>query len=167
MWCHTSPLSGGIGAVMNMGTTFRVLIAGLKKKSRPVILACMQTITKLWLVLSAKQRRDPCSGPPTDSTNYRKCVSNFPSTWSAITTNKTKALLTGQSWRVLKSGYTAGSPEQWFRRCFADGVNQSLISCARRLINPGQVDFLAGQVTFKAHLPIVQGSRWVILQLNT
>ena len=25
--------------------------------------------------------------------------------------------------------------------------------------NPGQVDFLAGQVTFKAHLPIGQGSR--------
>ena len=41
--------------------------------------------------------------------------------------------LTGQSWRVLKSGYTAGSPEQGFRRCFADGVNQSLISSARRL----------------------------------
>ena len=44
-----------------------------------------------------------------------------------------KAFLTGQSWRVLKSGYTAGSPEQGFRRCFADGVNQSLISSARRL----------------------------------
>ena len=43
-------------------------------------LACVQTITKLWLVPSAKQRRDPCSGPPTDSTNYRKCVSNFPLT---------------------------------------------------------------------------------------
>ena len=25
--------------------------------------------------------------------------------------------------------------------------------------NPGQVDFLAGQVTFKAHLPIGQGSK--------
>ena len=96
-------------------------------------LACVQTITKLWLVPSAKQRRDLCSGPPTDSTNYRKCVSNSPSTWLAITTNKTKPFLTGQSWRVLKSGYTAGSPEQGFRRCFADGVNQSLISSARRL----------------------------------
>ena len=95
--------------------------------------ACVQTITKLWLVPSAKQRRDPCSGHPTDSTNYRKCVSNSPSIWLAITTNKTKPFLTGQSWRVLKSGYTAGSPEQGFRRCFADGVNQSLISSARRL----------------------------------
>ena len=99
----------------------------------PVSLACVQTIPKLWLVPSAKQRRDLCSGPPTDSTNYRKCVSNSPSTWLAITTNKTKPFLTGQSWRVLKSGYTAGSPEQGFRRCFADGVNQSLISSARRL----------------------------------
>ena len=96
-------------------------------------LACVQTITKLWLVPSAKQRRDPCSGPPTDSTNYQKCVSNSPSTWLAITTNKTKPFLTGQLWRVLKSGYTAGSPEQGFWRCFADGANQSLISSARRL----------------------------------
>ena len=96
-------------------------------------LACVQTMTKLWLVPSAKQRRDLCSGPPTDSTNYRKCVSNSPSTWLAIMTNKTKPFLTGQSWRVLKSGYTAGSPEQGFRRCFADGVNQSLISSALRL----------------------------------
>ena len=47
------------------------------------IIACVQTITKLWLVPSAKQRRDPCSGPPTVSTNYRKCVSNCPSTWLA------------------------------------------------------------------------------------
>ena len=96
-------------------------------------LACVQTITKLWLVPSAKQRRDPCSGPPMDSTNYRKCVSNFPSTWLAIRTKQNKGLfLTGQSWRVLKSGYTAGSSEQGFRRCVADGVNQRLISSARR-----------------------------------
>ena len=46
---------------------------------------------------------------------------------------KQRPFLTGQSWRVLKSGYTAGSPEQGFRHCFADGVNQSLISSARRL----------------------------------
>ena len=64
-------------------------------------LACVQTITKLWLVLSAKQRRDPCSGPPIDSTNYRKCVSNFPSTWFAITslgTNKTKVFF---NWPIV------------------------------------------------------------------
>ena len=96
----------------------------------------MQTITKLWLIPSAKQRRDPCSGPPTDSTNYRKCVSNsLQPDWllPVLRQTKQRSFLTGQSWCVLKSGYTAGSPEQGFRRCFADGVNQSLISSARRL----------------------------------
>ena len=64
-------------------------------------LAYVQTITKLWLVPSAKQRRDPCSGPPTDSTNYRKCVSNFPSTCLAIislATNKTKVFF---NWPIV------------------------------------------------------------------
>ena len=28
------------------------------------------------LVTSPKQRQEPCSGPPTDSTSYRKCVLN-------------------------------------------------------------------------------------------
>ena len=65
---------------------------------RPSWLACVQTITKLWLVPSAKQRRDPCSGPPRDSTNYRKWVSNSPSTWLAITTNKTKAFF---NWPIV------------------------------------------------------------------
>ena len=46
---------------------------------------------------------------------------------------KQRSFLTGQSWCVLKYGYTAGSPEQGIRRCYADGVNQSLISSARRL----------------------------------
>ena len=46
---------------------------------------------------------------------------------------KQRSFLTGQSWRVLKSGYTVGSPEKGFRRRFADGVNQSLISSAHRL----------------------------------
>ena len=39
----------------------------------------------------------------------------------------TVVFLTSQSWRVLKSWYT-GRPEQGFRRCFADGLNQSLAS---------------------------------------
>ena len=40
----------------------------------------------------------------------------------------TMAFLTGQSWRVLKSGYTGGDPEQEFRNCFADGLYQTLVS---------------------------------------
>ena len=40
----------------------------------------------------------------------------------------TMAFLTGQSWRVLKSWYTGGDPEQGFPGCFANGPNQSLVS---------------------------------------
>ena len=40
----------------------------------------------------------------------------------------TMAFLTGQSWPVLKSWYTGGHPELGFWRCFADGLNQSLVS---------------------------------------
>jgi len=35
--------------------------------------------------------------------------------------------LTGQSWRVLKSWYTCGGTEQGFRRCFAEGLDESLV----------------------------------------
>ena len=37
----------------------------------------------------------------------------------------TMAFLTGQSCHVLKSWYTGWDLEQGFRRCFADGLNQS------------------------------------------
>ena len=40
----------------------------------------------------------------------------------------TMAFLTGLSWRVLKSWYSGGGPEQGFTGCFADGFNQSLVS---------------------------------------
>ena len=40
----------------------------------------------------------------------------------------TMAFSTGQSWRVCKSWYTAGSPEEGFRRSLADGLNQSVVS---------------------------------------
>ena len=45
------------------------------------------------------------------------------------------AFLTGQLWRVLKSWYTGGGPEQGPGRCFedADGHNQSLVRFWRRL----------------------------------
>ena len=39
----------------------------------------------------------------------------------------TMAFLTGQSWWVLKYWFTSESLEQGFRRCFADGLNQSLV----------------------------------------
>ena len=40
----------------------------------------------------------------------------------------TIAFSTGQSWRVLKSWYTAGGPEGGFRRSLADGLNQRVVS---------------------------------------
>ena len=40
----------------------------------------------------------------------------------------TMAFSAGQSWRVLKSWYTGGSPEEGFRRSLADGLNQSVVS---------------------------------------
>ena len=43
------------------------------------------------------------------------------------------ALLTTQSWRVLKSWYTGGGSEQEFRRCFADGLNKANFCLWRRL----------------------------------
>ena len=92
-------------------------------------LACVADVLKPRLVTSAKQCRDPCSGPPTDSTNYWK--------WFRIPVHpegkSTMAVLTGQSWSLLKSWYTGGDPEQGFRRCFADGLNQSLVRLWRRL----------------------------------
>ena len=50
------------------------------------------------LVMPAKQRRDPRSGPPKDSTNYRNCVFEFP---FILIDKSTMAFLTGKSWRAL------------------------------------------------------------------
>ena len=38
------------------------------------------------------------------------------------------AVLTGQSFCILKSQYTGEGPEQGFQCCFANGLNQKLIS---------------------------------------
>ena len=62
-----------------------------------------------------EQHRDPCSGSPTDATNYQKYVSNFTSTWLA---NRQWLFLTDQSWRALKSWYTGGGPRTWILALF-------------------------------------------------
>ena len=61
--------------------------------------------------------------PPTDSTNYRKCVSNFLSSW-----------LANQQWDFWQANHEAYSnpgtqveAQEGFRRAFADGLNQSLV----------------------------------------
>ena len=83
-----------------------------------------------WQITPAKKRRDSCSGPPTDSTNYPKCVSNFPSTWLA---KSTVAFSTVQSLRELESQFSGGGPEQGFRRCFEDGLSQRFFLWRSRL----------------------------------
>ena len=45
--------------------------------SSTYLLACFADVIQPRFVTTATQRRDPCSGPPTDSMNYRKYVSNF------------------------------------------------------------------------------------------
>ena len=40
----------------------------------------------------------------------------------------TMAFLTGQSWHILKSWYLGDGPEQGFRRCFAERLNQCFVS---------------------------------------
>lgn len=42
-----------------------------------LVIACVADVIQPRWVTSAKQCRDPCSGHPTDSANYRKWVSNF------------------------------------------------------------------------------------------
>ena len=41
----------------------------------------------------------------------------------------TIAFLMDQSWRVHKSWYTGGGPEQGFRRCFSDGLEGLYLGC--------------------------------------
>ena len=74
------------------------------------------------LEMSAKQRRDPCSEPPKDSTNYRKCVFEFP---FILIDKRHNGFFNRQIMaRSRKSWYSGGDPEQGFRRYFVDGLNQ-------------------------------------------
>ena len=118
-WLHFQ-LSGLLLSPSN-----RIFITRLISKLSHPYLACVVDVIQPQLITFAKQGRHSCSGPPTNSTNYRKCVSNFLSFWLE---NGQWFSSTGQSWRVLKSWYTAGDPEQGFRRRFADRLNQSLVS---------------------------------------
>ena len=47
----------------------------------------------------------------------------------------TIAFFKGQSWSVFKSWYTGGDPEQGFRCCFTDELNQSLVSSAAQAMD--------------------------------
>ena len=49
-------------------------IGNLRRKR---FVACVADVIYPGLVTSANQRPNPCSGPPTDSTNYRKSTMAF------------------------------------------------------------------------------------------
>ena len=78
--------------------------------------------------MTAKQPWYPCSGPPMDSTNYRKSISNFLSSWLANRQWYLQQVNHGT--RVLKSWYTGRGPEDGFWHCFTDGLDQSLVLSA-------------------------------------
>ena len=59
------------------------------------------------------------------------------------------SFLTGQSWRLLKSWYAGEDPEQGFRRCFADGLNQSLVSSVAQAECVADIAKKADRLTFK------------------
>ena len=110
---------------------------------------------------SAKQQRDHCSGPPTDLMNYLACVqtphspqnlgrgertsvhrlwitgSHFEFPFNLIG-KSTMVLLTGQSWRVLKSWYTGGDAEQELWHWLANGLDQNLVSSVAQVTRPAK-----------------------------
>ena len=87
------------------------------------------------IVTSARKRRDPCFWVLHGLKGLPEMRFKFPFN---LIGKSTMAFLTGQSWRVLKSWYTGGDLEQGFRRCFADGLNQSQPSASSFSQTPGQ-----------------------------
>ena len=89
-----------------------------------VLLASITDIILCWLAMSAKQRWDPCSGPPTNSTNYWKCISNLLSSWVA----NQQCLFWQANHGTYSNPGTQVGPGQGFWCCFADRLNQILVS---------------------------------------
>ena len=84
------------------------------------------------LVMFVKQHRDPCSGLPMDSTNYRKCVFACP---FSLIGKSAMPFLTGQSWCVLKSWYTGGDPEKDLtKKNLVPSFGCRLIQCAAEIL---------------------------------
>ena len=84
---------------------------------------------------SEKQRRYPCCGPLKDLTNNQKCVSNFILIGKSTMTFLNRLVMACTQILVHKWGPTE---LQGFRRCFADGLYQCLVSSVT------QATFLSG-----------------------
>ena len=81
---------------------------------------CRWTRAKTSAANTSKQRRYPCFGPPADSTNYRKWVSNFLSSW-----------LANRQWLFQKANHGAYSnpgTQVEAQGCFTERLNQSWVS---------------------------------------
>ena len=103
------------------------IISKYRQTTNPV--ACFEDVIYHRLVTAAKQSRDLCSGPSTDSTNKRKCVSNFPLIWRAITSLVEQLFfLTDQSWHVLKSWFAAGAQSKDFGTVSQTDQTRGLVS---------------------------------------
>ena len=90
-------------------------------------LACFADVNKHRLVMSAKKRRDPSVlGPKWTQwiTGNELWISLQPD-WQI---SNPLVNSSGQSCQVLKSWYIGGGPQQVFQCCFADSLNQKLIS---------------------------------------
>ena len=88
--------------------------------SSTYLLACVADVIQPRFVTTATQRRDPCSGPSTDSMNYRKWVSNFVyPDWQINNGFFNRPIMV----RTQILVHSWGGPEQRFRRCFEERLN--------------------------------------------
>ena len=82
---------------------------------------CIEHVIQPRLVTSADEPRYRCSVPQRTQRSAFQ-ISFYPD-WQI---DNVFLILRGPSWRVLKSGYTGGGPEQGFRRCLGRlELNQS------------------------------------------
>ena len=89
------------------------------------------------------KRPDRYSGPPADSTNYRKCIFEFPFT---LIDKSTMGFLTGQSWRALNSWYSGGGPEKGFRRYFVDSLRSADVFPVVASLPPTIISWTVNQI---------------------
>ena len=84
------------------------------------------------MVTSAKQRRYPSPGHPTDSTNYRKCVLNFFSSWLA---NRQWPFYQANYDAYWNSGAQVGAKNKDFSVVWQTELTRSLVPFVAQVAN--------------------------------
>ena len=83
--------------------------------------------------LCRRRNRNVCKAAPESLFWALRGLNELPEVRLEFTFNLigklTIAFIMDQSWRVLKSWYTDGGPEQGFRRCFSDGLEGLYLGC--------------------------------------